>query len=275
MRSNVTALAATLAALALPSLSAAQTFELFGSDGANSRHESPQNFAMELRFSPWQPMIDSEFSGSGGGPFLQYFGERDARGVRTAVRDRLLGALELDWQALRINPIGSLGLGASVGFSSFTANAPLTATPSRDSGQESTLAMVPMYAVAVLRLDVLARRTVVPLVFYGKAGVAASYWWITSGENLARRSAASPMAPTNNAGDFGQAASGLSYAWQLAAGAMLRLDWLEPRAQRAWDLEMGVNHSYLFAEYMIVRDWERPQLRFGSNTWAFGVAFEF
>jgi hypothetical protein len=67
----------------------------------------------------------------------------------------------------------------------------------------------------------------------------------------------------------------MSYGWQLAAGLMLRLDFLEPRAQRAWDLEMGVNHSYLFAEFMSVRDWDRPQLRLGSNTWVFGLAFEF
>jgi hypothetical protein len=271
MRPTAIALSASLAALALPSLSAAQTFELGPSDGARNRHESPQNFAVELRFSPWQPAVDSEFSG-GGGPFLAYFGESDGAGGRR-VADRLLSGLEVDWQALRINPIGSLGVGASVTYSSFTATAPVTATGAA-SGQDSSLNIVPAYAVAVLRIDVLARRTVIPLVFYGKAGVAASYWWITSGDQLARRNALSPTAPDNGR-DFGQAATGISYAWQLAAGAMFRLDWLEPRAQRAWDLQMGVNHSYLFAEYMIVRDWERPQLRLGSHTWAFGLAFEF
>lgn len=259
-----------LAALALPALTSAQTLELGPADGGHNRHESPQNFAAELRFSPWQPVIDSEFTT--GGPFLAYFGESDGNGGRR-VTDRLLSALELDWQALRINPVGSLGLGVSAGYSSFTATAPVTATGA-SSGQNSTLNILPMYAVAVLRLDVLARRTVIPLVLYGKAGVAASYWWITSGDQLARRNGLSPTAPDNGR-DLGQAATGLSYGWQLAAGAMIRLDWLEPRAQRAWDLQMGVNHSYIFAEYMLVRDWDRPQLRLGSQTWAFGLAFEF
>lgn len=270
MRPIALALSASLAALALPSLVTAQTLEIGPTDHGRNRHESPQNFAVELRYSPWQPMIDSEFSG-GGGPFLTYFGEADDGGRR--VTDRLLSALEFDWQVLRIHPIGSLGLAVGAGYSSFTATAPITGTDT-SSGQESSLHIVPGYAVGVFRLDVLARNTVVPLVLYGKAGIAASYWWITSGDQLARRNALSPTAP-DNARDFGQAATGLSYGWHLAAGAMIRLDFLEPRAQRAWDLQMGVNHSYLFAEYMIVRDWDRAQLRMGSNTWAFGLAFEF
>ncbi len=270
MRHKLLARSAALAAFALPSLALSQTLELGPDDGGRNRHESPQNFAVELRFSPWQPAIDSEFTG-GGGPFLDYFGVADGAGRR--VSDRLLGAVEFNWQALRISHLGSLGLGVSAGYSSFTATAPVTATGA-SSGQDSTLNIVPTYAVAVLRVDVLARRTFIPLVLYGKAGVGASYWWVTSGDQLSRRNPLSPTAP-DNARDFGQAATGLSYEWQLAAGAMIRLDWLEPRAQRAWDLQMGVNHSYVFAEYMLVRDWDRPQLRLGSQTWAFGLAFEF
>ncbi len=270
MRHKLLALSASFAALALPSVAPSQTLHLGPDDGGRNRHESPQNFAVELRFSPWQPAIDSEFTT--GGPFAAYFGEADGSGARH-VTDHLLGAVEFNWQALRISHVGSLGLGASVGYSSFTATAPITGTDT-PSGQDSTLNILPTYAVAVLRVDVLARRTFIPLVLYGKAGVGASYWWITSGDQLARRNSLSPPAP-DHARDIGLAATGLSYEWQLAAGAMIRLDWLEPRAQRAWDLQMGVNHSYIFAEYMVVRDWDRPQLRLGSQTWAFGVAFEF
>lgn len=271
MKKTSLALAAALAAL--PSLASAQTLEIGSADSGRDRYESPQHFALEVRFSPWRPDVDGEFNGRT--PFLDYFGEADASasGGRS-VSYRLLGALEFDWQALRINPLGTLGVGVSVGYSSLSANAPLTSGGGA-SGQSSALNVLPGYAVGVFRLDVLARRTVIPVVFYGKAGIAATYWWVTSGDTLARRNAQSPAAP-DNASDLGQAATGISYGWQLAAGLMLRLDWLEPRAQRAWDVEMGVNHSYLFAEFMRVSDWtSRPQLHLGSSTWTFGLAFEF
>jgi len=271
MKRSIPALA--LCALAAPSPAQAQTWTI-GDDG-RAPYESAQNFAVEARFAPWQPDVDSEFGGRAT-PFYDYFGysERASPGspeIRR-VRDRLLGGLEVDWQALRFGPVASLGLGVGVSYSDLSAPAPVTATGA-SSGQTSTLHMLPMYAVLVARIDVLARRTVVPLVLYGKAGVAVTHWWVNAGDDFARRSEASPTAP-NHTSDFGQSARGFSYGWQLAVGAMLRLDFLEPRVQRAWDLDMGVNHSYVFAEYMVVTDWNRPQLHVASNTWVFGVAFE-
>jgi hypothetical protein len=268
--------ALSLALVVASSSASAQTLELFGPDRGRAQYESDQSFALELRFSPWQPDVDSEFGNvPGGGPFLRYFGEASCgTDGRLRVCDRVLPALEFDWQALRIHPIGTLGLGVSLGYSSLSANAPLTSSPGV-SEQSSSLNVLPAYAVGVLRLDVLARRTVIPLVFYGKAGVAGTYWWITSGDQLARRNAQSPTRSGEIIMGTEGAATGFSYAWQLAAGVMFRLDWLEPQAQRSWDVSMGVNHSYLFAEYMLVRDWDRAQLRLGSNTWTFGAAFEF
>jgi len=266
MKRHIPALA--LGALVAPAAAQAQTWTI-GDDG-RAPYESTQNFAVEARFGPWQPDIDSEFGGRAR-PFYDYFGYTDADGTRR-VRDRLLGGLEVDWQAIRFGPVASLGIGVGISYSDLSAPAPVTAT-GQSSGQSSTLHVLPMYGVLVARIDLLARRTIIPLVFYGKAGVAVTHWWINAGDDYARRSAASPTAP-NNASDFGQSARGFSYGWQLAAGAMFRLDFLEPRIQRSWDIEMGVNHSYLFAEYMIVTDWSRPQLHVASNTWIFGAAFE-
>lgn len=261
-------LAALAALTAAPALASAQTFTL-GNDAGRDPYESGQHVALEARFAPWQPNVDAEFGGRAT-PFYDYFGYTE--GDTRRVRDRLLGGLELDWQALRIGSVMSLGLGVGVTYSAFGASAPVTAT-GQSSGQESTLNLLPMYGVAVARIDVLARRTVVPLVLYAKGGVAVTHWWMMLGDDYARRGAGSPAAPDNDR-DLGRSARGFSYGWQLAAGAMLRLDFLEPRVQRSWDLEMGVNHSYLFAEYMVVTDWSRPQLHVGSNTWVFGIAFE-
>ena len=267
-RSSPLAALAALTALAGPRLAQAQTFTL-GTDRGRDPYESAQHVTVEARFGMWQPDIDSEFGGRAT-PFYNYFAGDGDEGRR--VHDRPLVGLEVDWQALRLGSVMSLGLGFGASYASFGTIAPVTST-TLPSGQESSIHFLPMYGVLVARVDVLARRTVVPLVLYAKAGVAVTHWWMMLGNDYSRRNAGSPTA-ANNASDFGQSARGFSYGWQLGAGAMLRLDFLEPRAQRAWDLEMGVNHSYVFAEYMIVTDWNRPQLHVGSNTWVFGLAFD-
>jgi hypothetical protein len=260
---------------AAPSLVHAQTFELFGPDRSRSRHESSQNFLIELRGGPWYPDTDSEFNGRAT-PFADMFG----------TADRVMLGAEFDWQALRINPVGSIGLGVGVGYTSASAIAPLTQSPmpaaaswERPSdGQETSLQVIPGYAVAVVRIDVLARRTVVPIVPYLKYGVGYAYWWITNGDTLARRSLSlSPGANVTDT-DLGQAATGGSLGTHFAAGLMLRLDVFEPAVQRAWDQQMGVNHSYVFAEYVrsdLGGPGARPQLRLGYETWNVGLAMEF
>jgi len=266
---------AGLLAGSAPSIARAQTFELFGPDSSRSRHESTQNFLVELRGGPWYPNVDSEFDGRAT-PFADMFG----------TSDRILLGAELDWQFLRINPIGSLGLGVGAGYSSASAIAPLTQNPmpaagswERPSdGQQTSLQVIPGYAVAVVRIDVLSRRTVIPLVPYVKYGVGYAYWWITNGDTLSRRSLTLSPGATAGDSDFGQAATGGSIGTHFAAGLMLRLDVFEPAVQRAWDQQMGVNHSYVFAEY--VRSdlgglGSRPQLRLGTETWNVGLAMEF
>lgn len=266
------ALALSLAA----STSRAQTLELFGRDRSRGRYESPQNFALEVRGGPWYPNVDAEFGGRAS-PFADMFG----------ASDRALLSLEIDWQALRINYLGSIGIGVGAGYTAAGGVAPITQTPMPadpaewnrpNGGQETALAVIPMYAVGVLRLDVIARRTVVPLVPYVKFGLAYDYWWITNGDVLARRSVGLSPGANINDPDIEAGATGGTLGTHLALGMMLRLDFLEPRAARAWDLQMGVNHSYLFFEY-VRHDasgiGSRPQLRLDYESWATGLAFEF
>lgn len=266
---------AGLLASAAPSLVGAQTLELFGPDRSQSRHDSAQSFLVELRGGPWYPDTDTEFGGRAA-PFRDMFG----------TADRLSLGAELDWQFLRINYVGSIGIGVGAGYTSASAVAPLTQNPMPPAaswerpadGQETSIQVIPGYAVAVVRLDVIARRTVVPLVPYIKYGVGYAYWWITNGDTLSRRSLSLSPGASAADSDLGQAATGGSLGTHFAAGLMLRLDVFEPAVQRAWDQEMGVNHSYVFAEY--VRSdlgglGARPQLRLGTETWNVGLAMEF
>lgn len=266
--------AAAITATLVSARAEAQTLELFGHDSSVSRHESEQSFALEIRGGPWYPSVDGEFT-NGRHPFRDMFG----------TDQRVLMSLEFDWQALRFGPVGSLGLGVDVGYTGASAVSPLTAGMTSDptqwnrpsDGQSTKLNVLPGYLIGVFRLDILARRTVVPIVPYVKFGLSYAYWWVTNGDYLARRSSISPGA-TVGASDYDQAATGLSLGTHLALGAMVRLDIFEPRAQRAWDLAMGVNHSYLFFEY--VRSdtnglGARPQLHLGYESWSTGLALEF
>ena len=68
----------------------------------NSHHEppeSPQAFALELRFGPYRPKIDDELPAAR--PYESTFG----------TDKRLYMGFELDWQAVRIPFVGTLGPG--------------------------------------------------------------------------------------------------------------------------------------------------------------------
>lgn len=259
--------------LLTPARAEAQTFELFGSHSDRRRWESPQNFLFELRGGPMYPDVDGEFAGRAT-PFADMFG----------THDRLLLSGEFDWQILRINPVGSIGIGIGAGYTTFGAVAPVTeaAMPAVASwtrpadGQETTLHVIPGFLGAVIRLDGIARNTVVPLVPYVKFGLGYAYWWSTLGENLSRRSATSSPNVLPGDTDVGVAATGLSLGTHLAVGLMLRLDFLERGAQSRWDSVMGVNHSYLFGEYTRADvGTGGTQLQLATETWNAGLAFEF
>jgi hypothetical protein len=123
-----------------------------------------------------------------------------------------------------------------------------------------------MYVVAVARADVLVRETGVPFVPYAKLGVGYALWWIKSGEQTA-------VAPSD-----GREGRGASYGPQFALGAMLQLDWIDRDDVRSADTSIGMNHSYIFAEWyrsMLDGFGSDDQLDAGTDTWMLGLALEF
>ena len=230
----------------------AQEVDEFGTYGGAHSLESPQHFALELRLGPYRPRIDSEFDGRT--PYRDVFGNKT----------RVMAALEFDWQAWRLDGVGSLGPGFGLGYTRMSAGALLTGESGR-ADQKTTLNILPLWAAAVLRVDALARRTVVPLAFYAKTGLATGLWWSDSGNGTSR-----------DAG--GLIGKGRSDGWLLAGGLMLDTSFIEPSAARDLDNSSGVNHCYFFGEWM----WldlgafsPASSMRVGANTWLGGIAFEF
>jgi hypothetical protein len=253
----------TLAALAgLLALGASRAAEAqtFGYDDRGP-YESRQDFALEFRVGPWTPRIDQPDRGLT--PYRDIFG--DAL--------RFVGAAEFDWQIVRIGPVMSLGVGAGVGYTNASADAPLaSATLSPDpstwgmrSATNTTLHVIPTTLLAVARFDGLARRyRFLPIAPYVKTGLAYSFWWVMNGSQVAR---------ARN----GQDAVGGSLGFHVAGGVAVMLDAFEPRLARQWDSTSGVNHSYVFVEGYLTElsGFGRQQLDVGTLSWAAGLSFEF
>jgi len=228
----------------------AQAIEL-GTPAQEHPFRSAQNFALELRFSPYRPDVDKE-PGLTGTPFKDRFGDNP----------RLYVGLELDWQTLRIPHVGTIGPGLGVGTVSMSRSA--TTVSGRPSGDEYSLDIYPFYLAAVLRADTFWRDMGIPIVPYGKLGLGYGIW----------RSSNSGGTSSVN----GIKGKGGTLGTHVAIGAAFALDALDSGASRNMDNATGINNTYFYAEYY----WltlngvgQSNPLYVGTDTWAMGMAFEF
>jgi hypothetical protein len=240
--------ATSLVALLFAASQARAQEDLAGGTWHRHEHppESPQNFALEFRLGPYTPHIDDEFPLTR--PFESTFG----------TDQRWFVGFEFDWQILRIPKVGTLGPGIGWGYTHMSAPAKLA--NGMASASETNLAIMPMYGVAVLRIDELARETVIPIVAYGKVGVGYGLYW--SGDEL------------------GTQLRGHSWGTQFAVGGMLLLDAFDEHAAAEMDNEWGINNSYIFGEWMISNldnfgsSNTQTTLNVGANTWVIGLGLE-
>jgi hypothetical protein len=235
----------------------AQGVDEFGWYGPpKSRAESPQHFAGELRIGRYVPSIDEEFDGRAT-PYREMFGTDNRYSI----------GLEVDWQVLRIPFLGTLGPGFGLEYTKSTAPGFVTSTVGvpgqapQPAGEDTSLVIFPMYAVAVLRADYFARETPIPVVPYAKLGLGAAIWSISNGGGRANVN--------------GSTGSGLSYGPQFALGGMLLLDSFDRNAAMEMDANTGVNNSYFFLEWYVSKlGIGSDQMHVGTNTWVLGLALE-
>ena len=215
---------------------------------------SPQHAALELRFGRYLPDVDSEFDSSGQTPFADHFGKKN----------RYLLGMELDWQAFRIPHLGTLGPAVGWGLTKLAGKNFLEADGETlvAPGQVSTLTIMPMYAVAVLRADIISRETPVPLAPYAKFGFGYALWWIDDGTKLERNA--------------GVTAKDVSFGLHGALGVALLLDPFEPVAAADLDATSGINNSYVFVEWTVsdLDGFGGDQMQVGTNTWTLGLTLE-
>jgi hypothetical protein len=215
-------------------------------------YRSPQRFAFELRFGPYRPDIDSEFGGNRH-PYADFYGSGR----------KLLMQAELDYQFFR--KFGSLAIGGGLGYFSATAKNPAT-NGTGLTADSTNLQIIPLSASLVYRFDYLFERRQIPVVPYGKLGLDYAIWRVND---------ANDQIASDGRGGSGR---GGVRGWHAALGVSLVLDFLDPDSAKAFDDEMGVNHTHLFVEFShadISGLGQANKIHLGDTTWVAGLLFEF
>jgi hypothetical protein len=232
------------------------------SDAIAAGEGSSQLFAFELRFGPYYPKVDSEFNGKKT-PFTDTFFPKTRAGTL------FYFGLEGDFLPLRIPYVGLFGGGLGWGYTSVSAKTRLVSDPTQKSDEDTSLSIMPMYVVAVLRADELMRRTGIPLVPYGKFGLGFALWKASDGSGKSTYKDIKANKSYTGGGNSG----GL----QFALGAALSLNFIDSRSAARLDESTGVNHIYLFGEWMnsnLDNFGSSPAMRVGSSNFVGGIAFD-
>ncbi len=209
---------------------------------------SPRTGAIEIKLGGYKPRIDTEE------------GLTDTPYKKTFNNESML-LFEVELQRYFFQRFGSAGVGISGGYAEKYAD---SLTESGEVAEEKTaLKVVPLKLNALYKFDYAAFRWGVPLVPYGKLGLIYMPWWINKGD--------STQALEDRSGKGGK------WGYGLTLGASFLLDVLEPRLARDFDSDLGVNHSYFFAEwtYAEVNNFGSPGLVLSSRHWMFGLALDY
>jgi hypothetical protein len=210
--------------------------------------QSPRTGDVEFKFGGYKPLIDTE-KGLTGRPYAETF------------NDASMLLFEMELQHYFYQGIGSAGLGFSAGYAEKYANA---VTDVGDTAEEKTaLKVVPLKLNGFYKFDYPAFHWHVPVVPYGKLGLIYMPWWINKGD--------STQSLSDRSGKGGR------WGYGLTVGASFLLDVLEPRFARDFDSDLGVNHTYLFAEwtYAEVNNFGSSGLVLSSRHWMFGLALDY
>lgn len=275
-RLQAVALAAAAGAVAwmAPSRAHAQMVHVPGSDWRQAdrrdailANAKAQRWMFELRFGPYSPAVDSAFNGAT--PFADIFGLDCSTGIPTPskkVAPRFYVGVEANYLPVRIPYVGGLGVGAGWGFTSFSNTAQYAASGTGCSPETTNLTIMPMYGVAVLRVDELMRRSGLPIVPYGKLGVGLGFWRASTNAGLETWKG---HTPTVNG-------MGLSPSLHFALGGAFALNFLEPRSSARLEQSGGIGHAYLFGEWMNNQiSLSTKSMVVGTSTFVGGLAADF
>jgi MYXO-CTERM domain-containing protein len=217
--------------------------------------ESPRSGSFELRFGNWTPAVDSEFSGGEAGPYERVFEDESIS----------LMAMEASGYVYQGKP-GTIGIGG--GYFRGSVDGRGHAQDGSRSDETTTLGLNGFSAYLSYAMDYPADDWNFPVVPFVKLGVDWVIWEVLEGSGEVSKS---------TGGTKGEGL-GATAGWHWSAGGRLLLDFLAPEMARTFDLDMGVNNSYLQVEYVsaTIDDFgDENSLRLGDDTVLFGIVFDF
>lgn len=141
-----------------------------------------------------------------------------------------------------------------------------------EAGNDTTkLAVFPVGAGLVYKLDLIKRYSFVPLMPYVSGGVDYYFWRNTVGGKVSRQ-VLDPVSGKTQRG------AGGTWGYRATAGLSFNLDFLEPDAASRAKVTTGMTDSYIFIEYN--RIWadgfgDKKRLDFSSTLIQVGVAVDF
>jgi hypothetical protein len=191
--------------------------------------DSPMWLAFELKLGPYQlhPSVLKDVFGSDRGWLL---------------------STELDFTVYHVPYVGQLNVGLGWGWAHYDAKAAISGGGT--SGETTEFTIYPMSALAILRVDALARYTVVPLTFAGKLGYDTVRWTTKTGSHQDR--------------------AGWNKGFRWGAQVALELDFLDRKAARRLDEDFGINHTFLMFELF-----ESKTRGTGGRSFQFGLGLQF
>lgn len=210
----------------------------------------PEHFALDVRFGPYWPEVDEEFS-SAPGPYERTFGT-DAR---------FYFGLELDWQPFRIPYVGTIGPSFGWGYTRSAGEGVLVRTG--ESAGETSLIILPMQFSGVLRADYLLRRWGVPIIPYLKTGLGMALWTASGSDDVSEVD--------------GVEGRGTSFGLHFAVGGALSVTSLDPSAEASMQADTPVDNAYVFGEWMYLNldgIGSHPQLHVGTSTVVVGIGID-
>jgi hypothetical protein len=178
-----------------------------------ARAESPRFGSFELRVGWYRPSIDAEFAGAT--PYADAFGT-----------GRSISVGALFGKSVWITKVGTLDLGIGAGYWEKYGSG---ISPSGGRGDSTSLKMVPLQLAATYRIDWLADAQGVPFLPYVRVAGLDHIWWANDGAGNTVK-------------------SGQTFGYAFSGGVGFLLDFIDPGLAREMDLDVGINHTMVFAD---------------------------
>jgi hypothetical protein len=179
---------------------------------AAARAESPRIGSFEIGAGQYRPNIDDGLGASG--PYERVFGDDRGWMFRAGISRTLL------------NRVGALDVGFRTGYFRQSGKAVFVSDGTRSS-DDTAFNVVPTSITLTYRLDYFADRYPVPLAPYARVAFERYNWWVSGGDGKWSK-------------------EGATNGWSWTGGLALQLDFFDRQSARELDVDIGVNHTYLF-----------------------------